>query len=99
VLGPKQTTWGDQCNYSDADLDRVKDKGYHLYIAAVVDYFDIFDAHHRTEACLEVINLNGTYVRITTPPTGSFKDVDMLPQAQLNASCERNCADKECDKP
>jgi hypothetical protein len=56
LLGSKQTTWGGACNYSAAALDLVKDKGYHLYMATVVDYFDIFDAPHKTEACFEVIN-------------------------------------------
>jgi hypothetical protein len=97
LLGPKQTTWGGACNYPAAALDLVKDKGYHLYIAAVADYFDIFDAPHKTEACFEVINLTGTYVNITKAPTGSFEDVDVIPQWQFTTNCGRNCADKECE--
>jgi hypothetical protein len=98
LLGPKQTTWGGACNYPAAALDLIKDKGYHLYIAAVADYFDIFDAPHRTEACFEVINFTGTYGNIAKAPTGSFEDVDMIPQWQFTTSCGRNCADKECDR-
>jgi hypothetical protein len=90
LLGPKQTTWGGGCNYTAAGLDLVKDKGYHLYIAAVADYFDIFDEPHKTEACFEVINLTGTYVNIAKAPTGSFEDVDIIPQWQFTTSCGRN---------
>ena len=98
LLGPKQTTWAGSCSYPAAALDLVKDKRYHLYIASTADYFDIFDTPHRTEACFEVINFTGTYVHMTKAPTGSFEDIDMLPQGQFR-NCGRNCADKECDKP
>jgi hypothetical protein len=92
LLGSKQTAWGGACNYPAAVLDVVKDDGFHLYIAAVAHYFDIFDAPHKTEACFEVINLTGT-------TTGSFEDANIIPQWQFTTSCGRNCADKECDKP
>jgi hypothetical protein len=92
LLGPKQTTWVGTCNYTAAALDLVKDKGYHLYIAAAADYFDIFDAPHKTEACFEVINLTGT-------TTGSFEDVNIILQWQFTTSCGRNCTDEECKNP
>jgi hypothetical protein len=59
----------------------------HLYIAAVADYFDIFDAHHRTETCFEIFNLSGNLADLTVVPQYDF------------SNCGRNCADKECDKP
>jgi hypothetical protein len=65
----------------------VRDNGYHLYIAAVAEYFDIFDALHRTEACFELIDI-----------AGKLEDVNIVP-GNSYINCGRNCADKECDKP
>jgi hypothetical protein len=86
LLGPKQTTWAGTCNYTLEQLNEVKNDGYHLYIASRADYYDIFDEHHVTEYCEELVNL-----------TGNFEDINTIPQADLTA-CGRNCADKECDK-
>jgi hypothetical protein len=87
LLGPKQTIWGGACNYPTSLLNLVKANGYHLYIAATADYYDIFDKHHWTEACFELINLSGT-----------FEDLNVFPAHGIN-NCGRNCADEECEKP
>jgi hypothetical protein len=89
LLGPKQTTWGGTCIYNADQLDSVKNSGYHLYIASTADYFDIFDKHHYTETCIELVSLS---------KDDKFEDINVMPRGDLTA-CGRNCADKECDKP
>jgi hypothetical protein len=86
LLGPKQSIFAGVCGYSVAQLNLVRDNGYHLYIVSTADYFDIFEEHHRTEACFEVINLNGNFEDLQTVPKNDF------------IGCGRNCADEECDK-
>jgi hypothetical protein len=86
LLGPKQTIWGGVCNYTVDQLNLAKDKGYHLYVGAKANYFDIFDARHVTEYCIEITNISG-----------QFEDMSVIPQGDLN-NCGRNCADSECDK-
>ena len=87
LLGPKQNTWSGGCTYSTAALKQVRDDGYHLYIASTADYFDIFDKHHYTEVCFEIIGV-----------TGQLDDLNVTPQSSFT-NCGRNCADKECDEP
>jgi hypothetical protein len=87
LLGPKQSIWSGECGYSVENLNSVRGKGYHIYIASTADYYDIFDAHHRTEACFEIVNLAGKFEDLQTAPRSDF------------GSCGRNCADKECEKP
>jgi hypothetical protein len=89
LLGPKQTTWGGTCIYSADQLDLVKNSGYHLYIGSTADYSDIFDKHHYTESCIEVVGLS---------KEEKFEDIKVMPKGNL-INCGRNCADKECDKP
>lgn len=86
LLGPKQSSWGGTCNYSAKQLSMVRDNGYHLYIAAMATYFDIFDAPHKTEACIELSSI-----------TGDLENMDATLRTSLS-TCGRNCADKECDK-
>jgi hypothetical protein len=78
--------WGGTCNYSTSLLKLARDNGYHLYIVSTADYFDIFDARHKTEMCVEFINI-----------AGDFDNLEASPRMGLN-NCGRNCADKECDK-
>lgn len=86
LLGPKQTIWGGPCDTPASTLKLVRDNGYHLYIAATADYFDIFAVHHHTETCFEIVNI-----------TGDVDDIKITPQSQFT-NCGRNCADKECDR-
>jgi len=87
TIEPKQTTWGGSCFYSNLQLKLVKNNEYHLYVIAMADYFDIFDEHHKTESCFELAEMSG-----------NLDDLDAQPHGRLRY-CERNCADKECDKP
>jgi hypothetical protein len=89
LLGPKQTTRGAACIYSAEQLDMIRDSGYHLYIVSTADYFDIFDKHHYTETCFELLNFS---------KDDKFEDVNVSPRGDVN-NCGRNCADNECDKP
>jgi hypothetical protein len=89
LLGQKQTTRGGACIYSAEQLDMVRDSGYHLYIVATENYFDIFDKHHYTETCFELLNFS---------KDDKFEDVNVNPRGDVN-NCGRNCADSECDKP
>jgi hypothetical protein len=86
LLGPKQSIWSGECGYFAESLNFVRDKGYHLYITSTADYYDISDAHHRTEACFEIVGLSGNFEDLQAVPHNSF------------TGCGRNCADKECDK-
>jgi hypothetical protein len=52
LLGPKQNSWGGTCSYSTKLLKLVRDNGYHLYIAAMANYFDIFDEPIRLKRVL-----------------------------------------------
>ena len=89
LLGPKQTIWGGTCPYSAEQLDMVRDSGYHLYIASTADYFDIFDKHHYTETCFELVNFS---------KEDKFEDPKVTPRGDIY-NCGRNCSDKECQKP
>jgi hypothetical protein len=89
LVGPKQTTWGGACIYNADQLYLVKNSGYHLYIGSTADYSDIFDKHHHTESCTEIVGLS---------KADKFEDVNVIPGGSL-INCGRNCADKECEKP
>jgi hypothetical protein len=84
--GPKQTTWSGACDIAAPNLKLVRDNGYHLYIAATANYFDIFDEHHHTETCFEIGDI-----------TGDLDDIKATPQFAYR-NCGRNCADKECNR-
>ena len=89
LLGPKQKTQGGECNYTDEQLSQVRDSGYHLYIATSADYYDIFNAHHYTETCFELLGFS---------KDDNFEDVKVNPGFDIE-NCGRNCADEECKNP
>jgi len=59
ILGPKQSKFGGQCEFTPDDLVKIQNMVATQYIIAEVTYGDIFEQSHITRFCEIIIHISG----------------------------------------